>query len=302
VPERDLHRVFDSVEGCFLAAFDEGVARLSAIVAEAVAAVGRDGGWLQRVRAGLVALLGFLDDEPGWGRLLIVEAPTMAGAGVPERRRRLFGVLSELLSEGCEQEIPGAEPAPSLRLKGELVVGGVFSVVHARMIEGDGRASEGDGGPLVELAPSLMSFVVVSYLGHAAASSELDGSSGSGRPICDREGSSRGSEAPSRGSEPPVRTTYRTTRVLRAIASMPRSSNREIAQAAGLADEGQTSKLLSRLERRGVIENAGLGAAYGEPNAWLLTPYGRRVVEAIGEGFAPGAPLARASRRVRGAA
>jgi len=272
-----------------LAAFDEGVQRLSRAVREAVAAMG-NGGWLQRVRAGLVALLGFLDDEPGWGRLLIVEAPTMAGAAVLERRRRLFGVLGELLSEGCEQEIPGAGLVPSLALTGELVVGGVFSVIHARVIEGDGRASEGDGGPLVELAPSLMSFVVVSYLGHAAASAQLEGRSASDR------------EASSRGAERPVRTTYRTTLVLRAIASAPRSSNREIAQAAGLADEGQTSKLLSRLEDRGVIENAGLGQAYGEPNAWLLTPYGQRVVQAIGEGFAPGAPLARPSRRVRGAA
>ena len=289
LPESAFYEVFQGAEECFLAAFDEGVERLSRVVREAVA-TRRDEGWLVRVRAGLVALLGFLDDQPGWGRLLIVEAPRMAGAAVLERRRRLFGVLGELLSEGCERESPGAGVVPSLALTGELVVGGVFSVIHARMIEWDGRASEGDGGPLVELAPSLMSFVVVSYLGHAAASSELEGTSGSDR------------EAPSRGSEVPVRATYRTTRVLRAIASTPRSSNREIAQAAGLTDEGQTSKLLSRLERCGVIENAGLGQACGEPNAWLLTPYGQRVVQAIGEGFAPGAPLAPRSRRVRGAA
>jgi DNA-binding MarR family transcriptional regulator len=69
--------------------------------------------------------------------------------------------------------------------------------------------------------------------------------------------------------------------VLRAIAQAPYSSNREIADAAGLTDEGQTSKLLARLERRGVIENVGIGAARGEPNAWLLTASGQRALAVI---------------------
>ena len=77
-----------------------------------------------------------------------------------------------------------------------------------------------------------------------------------------------------------MRPTYRTTRVLSAIAASPRSSNREIADAAGLRDEGQTSKLLSRLEQRGLVENVGLGAAYGEPNEWLLTASGQRMLQA----------------------
>ena len=84
--------------------------------------------------------------------------------------------------------------------------------------------------------------------------------------------------------------------MLRAIAQAPYSNNREIAQAAGLADEGQTSKLLARLERQGVIENVGIGAARGEPNAWLLTPSGRRAVELINESFASGAPRQRRAR------
>ena len=63
----------------------------------------------------------------------------------------------------------------------------------------------------------------------------------------------------SRAAELPIRATHRTTLVLRAIARAPYSNNREVAQAAGLADEGQTSKLLARLERQGVIENVGVG-------------------------------------------
>jgi hypothetical protein len=43
---------------------------------------------------------------------------------------------------------------------------------------------------------------------------------------------------------------------------------------AEVTDQGQMSKLLSRLERLGLIENAGVTAARGEPNAWMLTQRG----------------------------
>ena len=97
---------------------------------------------------------------------------------------------------------------------------------------------------------------------------------GTGLAFASEPGLAR-AQAISRAAELPIRATHRTTMVLRAIAQAPYSNNREIAEAAGLADEGQTSKLLARLERQGVIENVGVGAARGEPNAWLLTPSGQ---------------------------
>jgi hypothetical protein len=84
--------------------------------------------------------------------------------------------------------------------------------------------------------------------------------------------------------------------VLRTIARSPYANNREVARAAGLVDEGQASKLLARLERQGVIENVGLGPARGEPNAWVLTPAGRRAVALINERYAAGTPRARRAR------
>ena len=56
----------------------------------------------------------------------------------------------------------------SATLSGDLVVGGVLSVVRTSMLEGD-------AGKLVELAPSLMAFIVAPYLGRAAAQAELEG-------------------------------------------------------------------------------------------------------------------------------
>jgi AcrR family transcriptional regulator len=63
-----FHQLFDSGEGCFLAAFDHGVAQIAAEVTPAYLA---GGSWRARVRAGLSALLLSLDREPGFGSLVI---------------------------------------------------------------------------------------------------------------------------------------------------------------------------------------------------------------------------------------
>ena len=65
-----------------------------------------------------------------------------------------------------------------------------------------------------------------------------------------------------------IQPTYRTLRVLAAIATHPGASNREVADFAGVLDEGQISKLLKRLESLGLIENTGEGQPKGKPNAW----------------------------------
>jgi hypothetical protein len=89
--------------------------------------------------------------------------------------------------------------------------------------------------------------------------------------------------------------------VLSAIGASAGLSNREIAEAAGLSDEGQTSKLLRRLERRGLVQNFGLGQTHGGANAWQLTPYGERVLDATRHSLVPGAGAV-LGRRGRGAA
>ncbi len=81
-----------------------------------------------------------------------------------------------------------------------------------------------------------------------------------------------------------MRLTYRTARVLGGIASQPGASNRMVSEHAGVADQGQVSKLLARLKRLGLIQNTGGGYVRGEPNAWELTPVGREVAQRIGAG------------------
>ena len=87
--------------------------------------------------------------------------------------------------------------------------------------------------------------------------------------------------------EPPVdplhglemRLTYRTLRVLSAIAAEPGVSNRRVADAAGVLDQGQISKLLARLERLGLVQNTADGQPKGAPNAWILTGRGALVAD-----------------------
>jgi chromosome segregation and condensation protein ScpB len=109
-----------------------------------------------------------------------------------------------------------------------------------------------------------------------------------------------GADQHSRMQRLPMRVTYRTTRVLSAIGDSPGLSNRDIAQAAGLTDEGQTSRLLRRLEQRDLVQNVGVGHTYGGANAWLLTEYGERVLGATRHSLVPGAGAVM-GRRDRGA-
>jgi AcrR family transcriptional regulator len=262
VGEGEFAEVFGSVEDCVLAAFEQSLARLSEMVDGAAA---REASWLGRLRAGLVAFLGLLDDDRGCARLLI-DTPIGDGMLVLRCEQRVLGVLSCLLDQGGtpvrEREFV-ADPA----LMSELVVGGVVSVVRARM-------RKGGEGALVELAPMLMSFIVRPYLGEAVARAELTGTP------------ARVEDGPDPVLRLPVRATHRTLLVLRAIAQAPGSSNRQIAEIAGLVDEGQTSKLLARLQGRGVIENLGRGPQQGEPNAWLLTSCGERALRLLESGRA----------------
>jgi AcrR family transcriptional regulator len=276
---------FSTIEECQLAAFDQGLERLSRTVDEAAR---RERSWLDRLRAGLVAFLGFLDDEPAWGRLLVSNRPITDGIVGLRGQLCVSGVLTSLLDNGAPRA--AGERMPEPLLTSEFVVGGAMSVIRAEM-------RKGDRAVFVGLAPSLMSFMVRPYLGQVAANTELEG-----RPSANDHAT--GTTLPrsregdlARAASLPIRVTHRTTMVLRAIAQAPYSNNRGIADAAGLNDEGQTSKLLARLERHGVVENVGIGAARGEPNAWLLTAEGRRVLAVVGQGFADRAPR-RVSRRL----
>lgn len=256
VSRRTFYEIFTDREGCFLAAFDEGIARACRYV---LAVYDPNATWAEGIRTALTALLEFLDVECSAGWLLVVGS-LGAGTTALERRRRVLAQIIAVIDEGRRD---GKTGSGATRLTAEGVVGAVFSVLH-------GRLCEDSPGRLIELAGPLMSIVVLPYLGPAASRRELS------RPIAEapvRDTTASGN--PLKDLE--MRLTYRTVRVLTAVGASPGSSNRVIGDASGIADQGQASKLLARLERLGLIKNTGAGSARGDPNAWMLTKRGREV-------------------------
>lgn len=262
VSRRTFYEAFDGCEDCFMAAVDEALACAARYVAGACEP--REP-WRPRIRAGLAALLAFVEEEPAMGRLLVVET-LGAGRRVSERRAEVLAGLIAIVDAGREEAKASVEPLP---LTAEGLVGAVLSVIHARLAEGGGE-------PVTQLTNALMSMLVLPYLGHAAARREL------ARQL--PQPSAR--RARPRRTDPlqdiPMRVTYRTMRVLSAIGARPGSSNREIGDVAGIVDQGQISKLLARLERLGLIANEGAGQSEGLPNSWTLSAKGVLVERAAG--------------------
>ncbi len=266
VSRKTFYDLFADREDCFLAVFDEAVDRATEVAQQAAP---EQESWRAQVRDGLQALLGFLGDEPGLGSLLVVGV-LGSGPRVLERRARVLDILAAIVDAGRAEAPAGDGPPP---LTAEGVVGAVLSVVHARMLEGE---------PLAELLNPLMGMIVLPYLGPDAAREEIE------RPTAKARRTPRHSprapvEHPLQGLE--IRLTHRTLLVLAAIAALggrgSGPNNREVADHAGVTDQGQISKLLARLERFGLTENTADARAKGEPNAWRLTAKGSQLEQSI---------------------
>ncbi len=276
VSRRTFYELFGDREDCFIAAFD----RALALAGESVIPAWRSKeGWCERARAGLQALLVFLDAEPDLGYLVIVGSQA-AGPRALERRAGTLKTLIAAVHEGARESRGARRPD---RLTAEGVVGAVLAILANRIAAPERK-------PLLGLLNALMAMIVLPYLGSAAAERELRAPKQ--KPL---------SNAPPRVDalrDLEMRLTYRTVRVLIAIGELERPSierpptqskggqapsNRQVAAAAGIADQGQISKLLARLHALGLIENTGGDHAKGEPNAWHLTAKGRGVTKTLQE-------------------
>jgi AcrR family transcriptional regulator len=269
VSRRTFYELFQGREDCFLAAFNWGVDQARELVVHACAS---QRGWRDRVRHGLAALLGFLDSEPELARVCIVEA-LGAGRLVLQRRGEILQELIDALDSSAPQT-RGAAEKPLLTAEG--IVGGAFSVLHARLLE-QGEASGTGVGSLTALHGQLMGLIVLSYLGPRIAGEELTRTA---PEVPAHEGTLVGGDGGRLLERLDMRLTYRTVRCLLFICENPGSSNREIAQGAEISDEGQASKLLTRLTRVGLVVNSRPPGP-GFPNRWALTAHGKQVLSAV---------------------
>jgi AcrR family transcriptional regulator len=261
VSRRTFYELFEDREDCLLAACEDALARISAVVVPAYNAPTR---WREKLRAGLLAMLQFLEFDRRRGSLVIVGTPG-AGSKVLERRRGVLAQIIMIVDLGRAEVRQGEGPPP---LTAEGVVGGGLSLIHARMVEDDSAL-------LIELLGPLMSMIVLPYLGQAAARREL------AQPMPPATNGAGGSAPGDPLRDLDMRLTYRTVRVLLAVGELSGRgsdpSNRQVGDAAGIRDQGQISKLLSRLEHLGLIRNSGETHVKGEPNAWTLTQRGHEV-------------------------
>jgi AcrR family transcriptional regulator len=286
VSRRTFYELFDSREDCFLAAFDWGVEQAAGQMAAAYAG---ESSWRDGIRAALAALLALLDSEPELARVCVVEA-LGAGTLVLERRARVLQAAADALSAGAPSGRGAAAGEPPL-LTAETVVGGGFSVIHTRLLlreqdSGGARARKGGSQrprpahapapPLGQLLGQLMALILLPYLGPRAAGEELTRPA----PALPAPRSPRARGTRRRILERlNVRLTYRTVRCLLFVAEHPGASNRAVAIGAEIADEGQASKLLTRLAGMDLLAKESSGP--GHANAWRLTTYGQQVLQAL---------------------
>jgi AcrR family transcriptional regulator len=262
VSRRTFYEVFSDREDCFLAAFDDALVLASSRVLPAYRGERR---WREQIRAGLTSFLRFCDEEPVMARLLVLESLS-AGPRALKRRGAVIAHLVAAVDAG-RAETKGGEELPPLTAEG--VVGGALSIMQ-KLIGSPRRDA------FVELTNPLMGMIVMPYLGTAASRRELD------RPVAGPTGEQAG-ERPLADpfKHAGMRLTYRTIRVLMAVAEHPNASNRQVGELAEIRDQGQISKLLGRLKRIGLIDNGGIAPGQGAPNSWVLTDAGRQMTSSI---------------------
>jgi AcrR family transcriptional regulator len=260
ISRRTFYELFYDREDCFLAAFEQILDEARARVASAYSSQPDQN---SGVRAAVAETIALIDERPGAARLCIVEA-LAAGQKVLERRAHTLDDVARAIDRAFARA----------GLRGDHAMAGAITGAVAAMLHTHVVAEE--LAP-ANLSGALMALIVLPYRGRAAAKAELIAPQPAREPV-----------AVSSAREPNplqalnLRLTYRTIRVLIAVAERPGASNLEIARAAGIDDQGQISKLLRRLREVGLIENTGDGQLRGRANAWRLTELGQGVQRATG--------------------
>ncbi len=270
VSRKTFYDLFVGREDCLLAILQDMADRIATDLESS-----NSGGmsWRERVRAGLWEILSCFDREPAIARVCVVQS-ARGSQRVLEYREEILGRLARVIDEGRHES---ARPERIPPLTAEGLVGAVVAIVYKRLLKGT------NDQPLTVLLGELMSMIALPYLGPATARKEHDRPAPAvvrtpRRTVRDAAGSATVDDPL---KDVPMRITYRTARVLQAAAAHPGASNRLIGELADTYDQGQVSKLLGRLQRLGLLVNAGGGQAKGEPNAWSLTVLGRSVTQQL---------------------
>jgi AcrR family transcriptional regulator len=264
VSRKTFYEFFTSGDDCFQAAFEHTIERMAATVGPRYRGLGD---WPERLRSALTALVSFLETEPEAGVIVLtyLVGPRTDSYGL---RAAVLESLRDAVDDGRREAKSTAGPPP---LTAEMVVGSALEMLRTRLGHAPGR--------LVEIINPLMWMIVLPYRGPRSADREL-------RKIQPRP-TAKPSKSPPALNKLTMRMTYRTARVLSAIAAEPASSNLRVGELAGISDQGQISKLLARLSSFGLIQSKK-PRLHGAAHAWRLTPRGAQIEAAVARTFSIG--------------
>jgi len=153
VARKTLYDNFEGKEEVFLAAFDAAVEETVRRIDEACAQV--EGGWDERLEAGLAAFLGYVAEQPALARMCMIESLS----ATPAANRRYEDAVKRFVAM-TERTVPRDDRLPETI--GETLVGGVAWIVYQKI-----RRNETEQAP--ELLPELTEFMAGPYLGAAEA-------------------------------------------------------------------------------------------------------------------------------------
>jgi len=152
VARKTLYDNFEGKEEVFLVAFD--AARDAAVERIETSCADVEGGWQEKVEAGLAAFLGYVAEEPALARMCMIEALSATPATTKRYEDALQGFV-----EMVQSRAPRDERLPET--VDETLIGGVAWIVYRQIRRGETEAAE-------DLLPELTEFMVTPYLGLGA--------------------------------------------------------------------------------------------------------------------------------------
>ena len=155
VTTRTFYKYFESVEDCYLGAFDAAVGLLAEPLVEAYISVEV---WPGKIRAAIAAALDFFAASPDLAKLLLTE-PFVAGPNVSRRYQAEIARLAPYLREGRDLSAEAAS-FPETTERG--LIGSIASQVARKV-------SSGEAEELPAMLADLTQFALSPYLGASEA-------------------------------------------------------------------------------------------------------------------------------------
>lgn len=163
VARKTLYDNFEGKEEVFLATFDAALEEAMRRIEESCRLV--DGGWEDRVEAGLSAFLGYVAEEPALARMCIIEALSATPAAIDRYEAAMHRFVAL---------IAGATPEDDQlpETMEETLVGGIAWIVYQLIRRDETEKAE-------ERLPELLDFILAPYQAAGRSAGER-GSSGAG--------------------------------------------------------------------------------------------------------------------------